>query len=98
MPERNRLRFSEEEQGENAEEAIQTSSNTKRLFQTKVEGQRAYSTKGKETIPSHSEERSPGDSPSKAEEKAAEEKRKQKEARRALSAENKRNEPVGEKK
>ena len=34
----------------------------------------------------------------KAEEKAAEEKRKQKEARRALSAENKRNEPVGEKK
>ena len=71
MPERNRLRFSEEEQGENAEEAIQTSSNTKRLFQTKVEGQRAYSTKGKETIPSHSEERPPGDSPSKAEEKAA---------------------------
>lgn len=69
MPERNRLRFSEEEQGENAEEAIQTSSNTKRLFQTKVEGQRAYSTKGKETIPSHSEERPPGDSPSKAEEK-----------------------------
>ena len=69
MPERNKLRFSEEEQGENAEEAIQTSSNTKRLFQTKVEGQRAYSTKGKETIPSHSEERPPGDSPSKAEEK-----------------------------
>ena len=34
----------------------------------------------------------------KAEEKAAEEKRKQKEARCALSAENKRNEPVGEKK